>query len=1023
MKLRRILAPVLALALAAVLFVLAPGGARAGSDDRWDLCLNVYEHVRVRIQGDDGYDATWSGSPYGFPQYVGSGNADPHWFADGTKVTLTILPDEGYEGYLFTGEEAFTGTYTFEAHAVNYWSVYGVMPVQAEDHPRVIFSGSADKAVTVGKNQSSGSGFFSVDVRFTGDASISGKSRMWTKQNFSVSGDTDKFDVTTCVPGCIQAECGTTAFRFSPREDLAPGTYQLTFGFTDRPLFADAGCTFTYTKLDVDLDTEGLIDLYGDGSRYALPGGRVGQAYGPLTLKALGSTTDTFTTENCYVPEGLTLTDNGNGTATVSGTPTEYGEFGFNFAQLHGEAALYHQLMIRIFPAEDPVLYVTKDNLMSCGGTAWKDTALPPACEGEYYDSNVYLDTEGVTLYPAYMSTVAFSEGAPREWAETEVTGLGLTASTLERGDYSFEAWSEYRDFDGRAVARSDPRAFTLHVSGRPVISEAVEYTGGSAAKMYFGNQLRTAYKGEAYSATLSAESDLPVTFTVGEGSRLPAGLTLTDNGDGTALLSGTPAETGSMAFWLDAGNAAGTERKQIFLSICDKPVFTAEQGGEAVEKLCGGMVDAGYPYTELGFTKSAAVGSVRAEVKGSLPAELSTVSGGGVFLSGTPEKAGTYEFSVTAEHVDVDGVTVLFREARTFTVAIYKKLASEYEWGNTLEIPQLAVDGAMAPVDLSAYVTGGSGSFRYSVYPDHADDWYGGLCLDGDTGVISGAPEDLYADRSILIQVTDLETGFVLDVGVRFRGVVIDPPTLDQPDGRTFEGSLAVTVKPGRTPGLVYEYSTDGGGSWKALPDGGGLTLRDTTELLVRGFLPRLEKYTDTIRAGYTRLIAVTFDAGGGSGAMEKRLIPQRESFELPACAFAPPDSRSAFAGWEPVNGEEIYSQGTTWYAGETLSFREDAVLRAVWREKAELAVTDQGDGRLSCAVRAWITGSAKLVAVSCGRDGRILDVKLGDLALTAGQTASCSMILAKGTSYRVFLLDGADTMRPLAAMWQSGG
>ena len=69
--------------------------------------------------------------------------------------------------------------------------------------------------------------------------------------------------------------------------------------------------------------------------------------------------------------------------------------------------------------------------------------------------------------------------------------------------------------------------------------------------------------KGEAYSQTLTADSETPVTWGI-EGT-LPAGLTLNAT---TGLISGTPTATGTSTFTVKATNAGGEATKQLSITI-----------------------------------------------------------------------------------------------------------------------------------------------------------------------------------------------------------------------------------------------------------------------------------------------------------------------------------------------------------------------------------------------------------------------------------------------------------------------
>lgn len=70
----------------------------------------------------------------------------------------------------------------------------------------------------------------------------------------------------------------------------------------------------------------------------------------------------------------------------------------------------------------------------------------------------------------------------------------------------------------------------------------------------------------KAYSATLSATGDDPISWKIVSGA-LPAGLTLNEN---TGTISGTPTEPGTATLTLRASNAAGTAESRFVFSVLD---------------------------------------------------------------------------------------------------------------------------------------------------------------------------------------------------------------------------------------------------------------------------------------------------------------------------------------------------------------------------------------------------------------------------------------------------------------------
>lgn len=69
---------------------------------------------------------------------------------------------------------------------------------------------------------------------------------------------------------------------------------------------------------------------------------------------------------------------------------------------------------------------------------------------------------------------------------------------------------------------------------------------------------------GEAYSQTLAATGTTPITWALGSGSSLPAGLTLSLSG----IISGTPTATGTFTFTVKATNSASSDTQELSIVI-----------------------------------------------------------------------------------------------------------------------------------------------------------------------------------------------------------------------------------------------------------------------------------------------------------------------------------------------------------------------------------------------------------------------------------------------------------------------
>ena len=79
---------------------------------------------------------------------------------------------------------------------------------------------------------------------------------------------------------------------------------------------------------------------------------------------------------------------------------------------------------------------------------------------------------------------------------------------------------------------------------------------------------------------------------------------------------------------------------------------------------------------------------------------------------------------------------------------------------------------------------------------------------------------------------------------------------------------------------------------------------------------------------------VTISFDPNGGTGTMQPMKVKSGEKFKLPECTFTPPEGKE-FAGWLAVNGN-VYP------AGNVATFSIDQTLKATWKDKAEVDVTE---------------------------------------------------------------------------------
>jgi hypothetical protein len=123
------------------------------------------------------------------------------------------------------------------------------------------------------------------------------------------------------------------------------------------------------------------------------------------------------------------------------------------------------------------------------------------------------------------------------------------------------------------------------------------------------------------------------------ETGALPAGLSFTDNGNGTALLSGTGTATGTTSLNITASNGVSPAATQAFSVVVGQaPSFTSADSATATAGSAFSFtVTGGYPAPSWGESNLP-------------PGVTFTDNGNGTAtLSGTPTTAGTYAMPLAA--------------------------------------------------------------------------------------------------------------------------------------------------------------------------------------------------------------------------------------------------------------------------------------------------------------------------------------------------------------------------------------
>ena len=230
-------------------------------------------------------------------------------------------------------------------------------------------------------------------------------------------------------------------------------------------------------------------------------------------------------TETGALPAGVTFTDNGDGTATISGVPAADGSYPILLTAASAAGSISQWLTLAV---DQPVV------ITSAPGTT---------------------TTAGTAMTPFTVTTTGFP--AP---ALTKTGALPAGVTFTSNGD-------------GTATISGVPKA-TL--GGTYIVTIAARNAQGTVAQIFTLTLDQAPAITSHASATFTAGDTGTFTVTtrgfpapsLTETGALPAGVTFTDNGDGTATISGVPAADGSYPILITAANAYGSAAQSLTLKV-----------------------------------------------------------------------------------------------------------------------------------------------------------------------------------------------------------------------------------------------------------------------------------------------------------------------------------------------------------------------------------------------------------------------------------------------------------------------
>jgi hypothetical protein len=263
----------------------------------------------------------------------------------------------------------------------------------------------------------------------------------------------------------------------------------------------------------------------------------VGVSGTTFTVTTTGTPTATLSISAGTLPNNLTFTDNGNGTATLAGTPaTGTGKaYPITFKAINSSGS-------------------TTQNFTLTVDEAPKITSAASATFTESAFMSFSVTTSGFPA-PAITEAGSLPSGVSLTDNGNGTATLSGTPASGTSGSYPITITAN------NGVSPNGTQSFTLTVNAAPVFTSSTSTTFTVNTPGTF---------------TVSASGN--PTPSISTTSTLPSGVTLTDNGNGTATLSGTPG-TGTGGVYnisIKATSTSGTTTQNFTLTVDEAPGFSS---------------------------------------------------------------------------------------------------------------------------------------------------------------------------------------------------------------------------------------------------------------------------------------------------------------------------------------------------------------------------------------------------------------------------------------------------------------
>jgi hypothetical protein len=298
-----------------------------------------------------------------------------------------------------------------------------------------------------------------------------------------------------------------------------PGSHTIGATYSGNPTYAATSTTAAQTVAQAPAITSSPTTTFTVGS------------FGTFTVTTSGAPTPALS-ETGALPSGVSFVDNGNGTATVSGTPA---------AGTGGDYVLGLTASNGFTPNGTQSFTLVVDQAPAF--TSANATTFAVGAGGMFTVSASGFPTAALFETGALPSGVSFVDNG------NGTATLSGTPAVGTGGVYSLSLRAS------NGVSPDAHQTFTLTVDEAPAITsgDATTFTIGSAG---------------AFTVTTTGQP----TPALSESGPLPSGVTLVDNGDGTASLSGIPGPGtgGTWPFSITAANGVSPDATQDFTLTVD---------------------------------------------------------------------------------------------------------------------------------------------------------------------------------------------------------------------------------------------------------------------------------------------------------------------------------------------------------------------------------------------------------------------------------------------------------------------